>query len=183
MQDDPTLKRFQAGENSDGLCDAIESLYVEWRMDLWRLAAFNTVGLNDDLEDLIQEVFLQLYRQVSNGVIIQNPKCWLYKAIIHRATDLRRKRQRTTKYLKTLPTAEPHYEQGVHESLECVELLKQALLHLNVREQEILMLRYLQLTHQEIAEILDTTVSLVSVYTYRAFHKLRMQIPKAENHD
>src|SRR5690349_6437799 len=105
MQDDPTLKRFQAGANSESLRDAIESLYVEWRMDLWRLAAFKTFGLGDDLEDLIQEVFLQLYVQVSKGVVIQNPKCWLYKAVIHGATNLQRKKQRTAKYLKSLPTA------------------------------------------------------------------------------
>lgn len=173
MQDQPPLKGLRKGENPESLCDAITALYLAWRIDLLRFAAFRNFGSKTDLEDLLHDVFIELYVHVSNGSTIENPKSWIYKALLHRGIDRCRRAQRLSKYLTSLPTPQNENEGGVEQKVERAEILNRALSQLNVRERDILMLRLLGLTYEEIAEILETSVSLVGVYVTRGLRKLR----------
>ena len=173
MQDPPPLKGLRKGEKPESLVDAITALYLAWRIDLWRFATFKNFGPKEDLEDLLHDVFIELYVHVINGSAIENPRAWIYRALINRGIDRYRRAQCQSKYLTSLPPSQNDTEQGFEQNLERVEMLNHALSQLNVRERTILMLRRDGLSHKEIAKVLDISASSVSVYIYRGLHKLR----------
>jgi RNA polymerase sigma factor (sigma-70 family) len=173
MQDPPTLKGLRKGEKPESLVDAITALYLAWRIDLWRFATFKNFGPKEDLEDLLHDVFIELYVHVINGSTVENPRAWIYRALLSRGIDRYRRAQRLSKYLMSLPTPPHDNERGVEQNLERVEMLNHALSQLNFREKDILMLRRSGLSYEEIANTLEISVSAVSVYINRGLRKLR----------
>lgn len=53
------------------------------------------IGDRDDVSDIIQEVFIDLYHKLNNGNEIIHPRSWLYRATINKCIDNLRKRKRS----------------------------------------------------------------------------------------
>ena len=172
MQEPPTLKELPNGDKRQR---QITAWYEEFRDHLWRFAAYKNLANRADLEDLIQDVFLELYVHLLKGATIHNPRSWLFKAIQSRAIDKIRKAKRESSHLKKVPESQNEDVRRLDHDLEHAEILKQAFSQLNSTERDILVLRILGLTHKEIAEVLGISVQSVSQPIVRALKKLRKQ--------
>jgi RNA polymerase sigma factor (sigma-70 family) len=147
--------------------------------------------LNDheQIEDVLQFVFLQLYLALPTLVSRQSLKAWLFRVAHNRCVDELRSRRRTR--LVAFSTLEQEGENEENSFLESIadpcplpeevvmrsdvhHHLKQALETLSPKHRAIISLYYFkQLTFAEIGIILHMPTSTVKTYCYRSLPKLR----------
>lgn len=126
-------------------------------------------------EDLVQEVFLALYRDLRNGKAIHNPQAWAIGAL----------RNQTRKYARTCrlhPEAvlDPELFDAllspvcpVFDTEPELYLDSRALRLLSPREEEVILLRLQALKYREIGEQLGISSKSVCTLLARALRKLR----------
>ena len=73
--------------------NTFEEIYAENRMTMFRVAK-KMIGDCDDVSDIIQEVFIDLFNKLKNGNEIRHPKSWLYRATFNKCIDNVRKQKR-----------------------------------------------------------------------------------------
>ena len=138
--------------------------------------AWRILGHVADTEDVVQEVFLQVYRMQATqpvrhwaGLLRQLAAC--------RALDRLRKR-RPVVSLNGMHL--PHSRNGPEETVigrELAERLRQAVARLPEREAEVFCLRYFEeFSYQQIAESLDINPGAVATALHKARVKLEVML-------
>jgi len=138
--------------------------------------AWRILGHVADTEDVVQEVFLQVYRMQATqpvrhwaGLLRQLAAC--------RALDRLRKR-RPVVSLNGMHLA--HSRNGPEETVigrELAERLRQAVARLPEREAEVFCLRYFEeFSYQQIAETLDINPGAVATALHKARVKLEVML-------
>jgi RNA polymerase sigma-70 factor, ECF subfamily len=151
------IRRCQAGE-----AQAFAALFESTKNLVFR-TAYLVLGNSLDAEDVLQEVFLQLYRSMGN----YDPgraafSTWLYRITVNRCLNLRRRRSFFSLPLDELPESALR-EPALSESQRAeVESVQQALLHLSMKLRVVIVLRYFwDLSNAETAEILNLPIGTV----------------------
>src|SRR5437763_9260079 len=144
---------------------------------------------NEQVSDVLQHVFLQLY--LSLPVLLRNVslKAWLFQVARNRCLDELRKRQRRSEIpfstlewryreeelspIEAIPAPEPLPEEVAERSdLQCS--LQQALFSLSPTCRSIVGLHcFRQLSFAEIARVLNIPKNTVKTYYYRSLPRLR----------
>ena len=151
------IHRCQAGD--DG---AFATLFENYKNLVFR-TAYLTLGNPLDAEDILQEVFLQLYRSMRNYDPARGTfTTWLYRITVNRCINIRRHRGFFTLPLEELPESVLR-EQVLSESQHAdVDSVQHALGHLSMKLRVAIVLRYFwDLSNAEIAEILDLPLGTV----------------------
>ena len=129
-------------------------------------------------EDLTQETFIKLYKNLEKIQPEQNFKAWVYKIATNSAKDFWRK-QKAQKELfvefpedfETILPKDAYYELELNESSKEIET---ALLGLKPEYKTVLLLYYQkELSYAEIAENLNIPINTVKTYIYRAKKALK----------
>ena len=130
-------------------------------------------------EDMVQEVFLRVlkYHHTYRGE--SEFKVWLYRIARNAWIDHLRKKRLARVSLDENGLQEPvssdPLPQQVLEEEQRRNLLKQALAQLTPDKREVLVLsRYQDMRYEEIAQVLDCTVSNVKIKVHRAIKELRV---------
>jgi RNA polymerase sigma-70 factor (ECF subfamily) len=137
--------------------------------------AFRIIGDSGAAEEIAQDVFLELHRNLSRLESEQHIVAWLRRVTCHRATDaLRRRAVRTDigalEFHEQMSTA-PLRQQSPSSLLNRVE---QLLLTLPPAQRSVMLLRYQEdLEAEEIAEMLVMPVATVKSHIQRALKTLR----------
>ena len=181
------LAALRAGDES-----ACEALYLAHHDALWRFA-YAQVRSAEVAEDLVQEIFLALWRDRAELEVVSSVRAWLYGAVRNQVLKhLRHQRVvarladraagRSGAETAAAPSAgEPAVAMGApppdaHAALEAKELdeaIAQALAALPERRRLAMTLRWTHdLTAPEIARVLDTTPEAVRVLLTRARQEL-----------
>lgn len=138
--------------------------------DVFRIA-WRILGQAEDAEDVTQEVFLEVHT-VRHVDPVRNWTAFLKRIAVCRALDRLRQRKVTLEVTEFLA----HDRSGPEAEVIGRELeirLREAICQLSDREAEVFSLRYFdQLTHQQIAEALDTTTNAVATALHKARQKL-----------
>ncbi len=127
-------------------------------------------------EDLVQEVFFRIlrYRQTyRDGTSFTT---WMYQIARNARVDaLRKKRPEIGVELETISPADGRPTPAARaESTQQEELLRRSLALLPEEKRELLVLsRYQNLRHEQIAELLHCEVSTVKVRVFRAVQELK----------
>ncbi|WP_243697411.1 RNA polymerase sigma factor [Flaviaesturariibacter aridisoli] len=152
---------------------------------------YNTVlGLvqrAEDAEDLAQEVFVRVWQSVGSFKREAGLGTWIYRIAVTAALDFRRKQQRHKRggFLVSLfsrhetePEAPDFHHPGVAaEQKERSALLFRAIRALPEKQGAAFVLQKLEgLRQDEIAAVLDTTVSSVESLLHRAKQNLRKEL-------
>ena len=128
-----------------------------------------------DADDIVQEVFLKLYRARKVFENEEHIKNWLIRVAINHSLDLIRRKQREmlidTEYINNLPDTSDADEKN-EEIRKCVMSLKDN--YKNV----IILFYYDNYTIKEISNILKMSESNVKVTLNRARKKLKEEIIK-----
>jgi RNA polymerase sigma-70 factor, ECF subfamily len=161
-QMEPTLdltliRRCQAGDNG-----AYAALFDNYKNLVFR-TAYLCLGNPLDAEDILQEVFIQLYRSIGNYDPARGMfTTWLYRITVNRCLNIRRRRGFFSLPLEELPDnvlREPALSESQHADVDSVQ---HALGRLSMKLRVVIVLRYFwDLSNAEIAEILDLPLGTV----------------------
>jgi RNA polymerase sigma-70 factor (ECF subfamily) len=153
-----------------------EAIYERHNREVWALAYAR--WLNADLaQDIMQETFLRLWRQIQEGAKIDNPRAWLLRVARNLAEDHAKSafRRNGTQNPQTMSAVRGKDCQPI-EGLERQELFEQIREELNLlatADREILTLRYsLDYDATEIADMLDINATAVHMRLSRARQRL-----------
>ena len=161
--------------NQDQTSRIVTELFDAWAPFLVRYAARMTHSF-DLADDLVQEVFLALYRDLRDGKRIDNPKAWTFGAVrnqvLKHARTVRRHGEdlEPPERLDAIPAPPSWPDIGAdfyNETPPGMSLL-------SVREEEVLLLRLQSFKYREIAGKLGIGAKSVATLLARALKKLRI---------
>lgn len=168
--------------------DAFKVL-VEQHQEKVRNTCYRFVRNKEDAEDVAQEVFLEVYRSVKHFREEAQLFTWIYRIAVNKSLDFVRKRRRKKRFAQVLslfgvgeeekelqlPSAEDPHEDL--ERRERMHILSQAVDTLPESQKVAITLsKYEGLRNNDIAEILDTSVSAVESLIHRAKENLRKRL-------
>jgi len=152
------------------------------------------VGERETAEDLAQEVFLKLYRSLSQFRGESQFSTWLYRLTVNTVTDYQRSKKRRTLTAAVMDTLRGWFVEGSSElryqpeesaiRKEERETVVKLLLQLPERYRDILYLyHYRQLSYAEIAQLLELPLKTVETRLYRGKSLLKQQWLEVHGHE
>ncbi|MBW1808223.1 MAG: sigma-70 family RNA polymerase sigma factor [Deltaproteobacteria bacterium] len=155
---------------------AWQLLYEKYRSVAWAVLT-RVLGHSSDLEDLVQTVFIKVYRSLHKFEGRSKLSTWLYTICIHVAMDYRRKvsRQKKTTDVDDLPQLasndpDPHQQA---ERAEAISILGRALSKMKEPKRNIIVLYdIMEVPADEIASMLGTPVPTVRSRLFYARREL-----------
>jgi RNA polymerase sigma-70 factor, ECF subfamily len=180
LTDEVLVQQAQSGDPG-----AFEILVERYSALLFLLIS-RMMGDEHLAHDVLQHVFIQLYRSLPTLVPGETLRAWLSKVARHRSIDeLRRRRYLLFSeiepfpdggeysFLATLPDPDRQPEEQV-ELRELRQRLLDAIETLPSRYRAVVLLRYdTQLSYREIGQALSMPETTAKTYFYRASKKLR----------
>jgi RNA polymerase sigma-70 factor (ECF subfamily) len=172
-----------AGSTASGGVSASDREVFEGLFRAWyaRLAdyALSLVRNRDAAEDVVQEVFVALWRRRSSLPEVDLLPAYLHRAVRNRALNHLRHERRAGQWLAANdpnPAVEPEVEVRLEEGA-LADALRQALAALSPRGREVFLLsRHQGLTYQQIAHTLGISVKTVETQMGRALRALRQRL-------
>ncbi|MCZ7543504.1 MAG: sigma-70 family RNA polymerase sigma factor [Anaerolineae bacterium] len=153
---------------------AVAALYQAYADAIFRYIAYR-VPTSEDAEDLTAEVFVKMVEGLPGYRLTEAPfEAWLYRIAAARVIDFRRKMMRRPQQAlsEQLTDDAPSPEAEVQGHQE-FETLRDALAQLGDEHQTLLILRFVERkSHEEVAAILDKSVSAVKSAQHRALSQL-----------
>jgi RNA polymerase sigma-70 factor (ECF subfamily) len=176
INDNDLIERFKKGDPS-----AFEAILLRHQDRIYNLCRYM---LQDprNAQDAAQDAFLKAYRALKDFRPESSFYTWLYRIAVTTCLDYRRKSRRevfrTEPLTEDLPSAErsPHQ---LYESRKITESIQIALQKLPVKLRAAIVLREIEnLSYEEIADVLHTSVGTVKSRISRAREELRHLLKK-----
>jgi len=164
----------EAGDRSTPVVDEeVVRLFDEVRAPLLRYLSAFPLNISDS-EDVVQEVFLSLFRSIRKGNDHQNLRGWLFRAAHHLALKKRQRSRRDqesavcTANLETVaidPRLNPEDQMAFKQTQQRLQSVVRALPE---QLRWCLYLRAEGLRYRQIAEIIGISLGSVSLYLERS---------------
>ena len=141
--------------------------------------AYSVTGTREDAEDVVQTIFLRLYRSGEWSRVRQNPKAYLYRAAVNAAISVVRSRRRHVFTNDPAALDRPVEAKTSTETPAFQNEFLDAIAQLHPSAVEILILRYEHhYSDAEIAKLLGTSRGAIAVRLYRARTRLKKFMEK-----
>ena len=142
---------------------------------------YNILGISQDAEDAVQDVMFNYFSNQGEG--INNIKGYLVKSVINQSINIKNKRKKVTYDDVWLP--EPIATEEADDNINLREIASYSLLilleKLNPRERAVFILKEaFGYSHQEIADVLSSTVEQSRQLLSRGKSKLSSPKPKSK---
>jgi RNA polymerase sigma-70 factor (ECF subfamily) len=158
----------RAGDRS-----AFDRLVERHQRDVYRLC-YRYLANHEDANDLVQETFLRAWRSLGRFRGDSAFSTWLYRIAVNACLNSRARRRPATQELEDRfadPRARVHA--GV-ESEDEARRIREAVARLPEKQRATLILKvYQELTHEQVAGILGTSVGTVKSNLFHALANLR----------
>lgn len=165
-----------------GRREAFDRLVGRHRRAVYRLC-YRFVGNHEDATDLTQDVFLRAFRALSGFKGESSVATWFYRIAVNLSLNKVTARAPRTEPVEDRhlpPSAEPDAV-GRLLARERAERVRAAIAKLPKTQRTTLVLRvYQDLSHQEIAEVLSSSVSAVKTNFFHALRNLRRLLEEGE---
>jgi RNA polymerase sigma-70 factor (ECF subfamily) len=156
-----------------GESEAFDRLVLRYQRDVYRLC-YRFVNNHEDANDLAQEVFLRVWRAIPRFRGESSFSTWLYRIAVNACLNFRALRRPSTQELpEGLADPQPGAEARLASDDEA-RRVRAAVARLPEKQRATLILKvYHELTHEEVAEILGSTVGTVKANLFHALGNLR----------
>jgi RNA polymerase sigma-70 factor, ECF subfamily len=166
--------------NGRSKLDELETAITKYQDGLFRFAFYRT-GCFADSQDIVQDVFIKLYRENNSVEMVKNMKHYLYKCIGNACIDYRRKnKRRKTEPIESFALVKETDEKDVSQrlvQLEEFQRLEKLLSGLPEEQAETIRLRcFDDLSFVEIAQLLETPETTVKSRFKYGIEKLKAKI-------
>ncbi|MDP2235908.1 MAG: RNA polymerase sigma factor [Bacteroidales bacterium] len=183
MQEIQLIKALQNGDEN-----AFKALVKMYRPMVHRVV-FRMVQNNDDTEDLVQDVFIQIWQSICNFRGEAGLKTWIYRMAVNKAINhLRWKRIRNfmsisgnSSKINTEDRLQINDESGFEKlvQMDSHNTILWAMEKLPANQSAAFMLSKAEgLSNPEIAEVLNTTIGAVESLIFRAKKQLKKSLEK-----
>jgi len=174
-------RRLAAGD-----AEAFKHLFDTYFDRLYRYA-YRYLQSAEESQDLVHDVFLQIWRQRRRIGLEQDLRSYLYATTRNQALNRLKHRKVEHRFLErraaaiaveqgSVPTPDPEREM---EETERAAALQRAIDTLPRRQREVLQLRWQNhLSYAEVAALLQISPKTVAVHVARAFEHLRHALPR-----
>ena len=168
----------------DGDTDAFRKL-VELNHKKVIHICLSYTGNATDAEDIAQEVFIEMYRSIKNFRNESSISTWLYRLAVNKSLDFIRQNKRLKRGsgkvssmdkadIEKLYITNKQLASDTIEEEERKKMLYMAIDQLPDRQKEALLLSQIkELKQQEVADIMDTSISSVESLLVRGKRKLK----------
>lgn len=183
---DPDLDIVLLAQRRSTRAAAIGVLYERFRERVYNVA-LRVVGNVEEAQDVLQDVFLLLFRKIHRFRARAAFASWVYRITVNMALDHVRRRKRgpspssgavITDRMDELEDDLTLPERGLAR-LDLQGHVREALDTLSERLRIVIILRYLEdLSYADIAEILDCSIGTVKSRLNRAHTALRRELAK-----
>lgn len=184
MDQDATMSwEFVSQRSGDTPLDEIVTrIFAELRPTVYYYL-LGRVGSTGEADELTQEAFLKLYRELRSGTDIRDVRLWLLRVAHNSAISRYRSQQRVTaldypeweELANTRPDPDPSPEQSLLEQ-ERYNGVRRAMSRLNSQERQVLDLRLAGLGYRQIGEVLGIGTTTVSDSLSRAMNKVKAEL-------
>ncbi len=170
--DEELAREVQAGDQH-----AFASLMGRYETRLTRYGK-RYLACDEDIEDVVQEVFLKTYQNIQSYNVSYRFSPWIYR-IAHNAfvNVLRKQTHRTFGFFDFDTFISPRLFDEPHEESENAQLrtiIDTHLAQLKPKYREVLVLHYFEdMSYEEIADVLHVPIGTVGVRLRRAREMLR----------
>lgn len=170
------IRRCQAGDEQ-----AFADLFHQYKNLVYKIA-YLMLDDADEAEDVLQEVFFQVYKSLST---FEHSKgaftTWLYRVTVNECINRRRKHRLLTINLEKVSPLALADHPSFPDQLEDEEAIRQALSRLSEKLRAVVILRYYSgLSYAEIAQILNIPVGTVKSRLDLALKTLRKELEAAQ---
>jgi RNA polymerase sigma-70 factor (ECF subfamily) len=134
-------------------------------------------GSRTDAEEIVQDTFLKLHVQLSEGAELANPRAWLFRVATNAARDL--ERERRVRSREEHPQAAPKVL-DFEDHLQRQQLTRRALRRLPRRMRQVLLLWSEGFSYREMADITGIEPGYVGVLLQRARTAFKKEYEQAD---
>ena len=151
--------------------ESFEDLYREYYKSLHRIA--QKMLCHDAANDIVQDVFVDLYQKTRNGKKIEFPKSYLYRGTLNKCIDQQRKNRRFTGNEIPESIQNSHQEYEKQEARKCIGNCLEAM---SLRDRELMVLYSEGLSYKELSEITQIPFASIGKTVSRALKKLEKEL-------
>jgi RNA polymerase sigma-70 factor (ECF subfamily) len=175
------MQILSSEDSHPGTTTGLEQLFQDHK-SLIVGTAYRVTGTRADAEDVLQTVFMRLFKRWDQLELSASPGAYLRRAAVNASLDLLRARSRSKSISIDEMTGEIEDRRSVsaerhRHDAEMRRQLRQAVAKLTENSARIFTLRYLEeYDNKEIASMLGMTQTAVAVVLHRARHKVRQEI-------
>ncbi|UCG52756.1 MAG: RNA polymerase sigma factor [Candidatus Latescibacterota bacterium] len=175
-------KGFQTGEEAGLVAKALRGNEKAFRQLIaqYQPMAYSVVrgilGDREDVEDVLQDVFIKVYRGLSGFRGDSKLSTWIYRIARNEAVTAARKRDPSGPPVEELDLQTPARTRPDEQYLQKArqDYLGRCLGQLDENYRVVLELRYMgEMSYAEIGEAMDLPIGTVKTYIYRAKVELR----------
>lgn len=183
VNDEEIVKRVKSGD-----IDAFEELIAKYEKRVFSLI-YNMLKNDNDIEDIAQEVFVKVYRNIDKFHGNSSLYTWIYRITTNLCLDYIKK-QKSVIYIDEklqlddgevelqLPSEEKLQDE-LYEEKELKQKLEKAIAKLQDKQRIMIVLRDIKgLSYEEISEILEMKLGTVKSQINRARLKLKEILEK-----
>ena len=186
------IKEYILEQSGHSIQEDDFSTIVAEHQDMVLNTCYRFVLNREDAEDIAQEVFLEAYRSLDSFRQESKLSTWLYRIAVTKSLDHLRKKKRKKRFSslkRVMGFNDPAEELALPSSIETpaevlsgserTEILQSALDSLPDNQKTAFLLsKYDGYSNQEIADVMQTTVSAVESLVHRAKKNLQKKLEK-----
>ena len=167
-EDERLVRACQVGER-----EAFSGLVERYQRDVYRLC-YRYVNNHHDANDMAQEAFLKAFRALPSFRGDSSFSTWLYRIAVNTCLNFRQSRRAPYEPLsEELPDLKPPVALSIEEG-ERAAAVRAAVAKLPEKQRATLILKlYHELTHEEVARVLGSSVGTVKANLFHALNNLR----------
>ncbi|MDR4941842.1 RNA polymerase subunit sigma [Bacillus wiedmannii] len=157
--------------------EAFQIIYEYTYKDIYKTVVFLVGSQHEDVDDIVNEVYIHMWKSVTNYDINRSFRFWLHGLVVKQVQDWRRKSWRRFRIFEKKKMYEQDRSYIMHEDIlhketrnELVEIVHK----LSYKHREVIIMRYFhEYSMEEIAALLQIPIGTVKSRLHTALKRLR----------
>ncbi|MED0970622.1 sigma-70 family RNA polymerase sigma factor [Bacillus paramycoides] len=169
------LYKMESGDQ-----EAFQFIYEYTYKDIYRTVVFLVGSQNQDVDDIVNEVYIKMWKSVTNYDMNRSFRFWLHGLVVKQVQDWRRKSWRRFRIFEKKKMYEQDRSYIMDEAIlhkETRSELVEVVQNLSYKHREVVIMRYFhEYSLDEISMLLQTPVGTVKSRLHTALKRLRTEM-------